>query len=126
MQGLAARVSASTAIAADKIQLYYNATQSNLALKLYSSDSSSDSPSKTLEASSTARAGIIAEDSQLGTADYLGIHVIVGITKPQGTSTTNDVSVISPVYRILKKTEISNHAIAICSSGDQAWVYYLK
>jgi hypothetical protein len=38
---------------------------------------------------------------------------------------THDVSILSPSYMPLAQTEKSHNTIAVCSHGDQAWVYYL-
>jgi len=69
--------------------------------------------------------------SQVGAASYIGLNLVVGITKPvlregdEGFSNYN-VSIVSPVYRPLTTTAIGNKTVAVCSSGKAAWVYYLS
>lgn len=127
MPGVAAIVN--KAVSGDKsIQLFYNTEELNLGVVLKSGDDSDD-PDKNYAAKSTDRKGIIPNPSQIDAKEFLGINLVVGITQPtlpeSGTYSTYNVSIISPVYRPLAKTEKTNVSIALCSTGKSAYVYYL-
>jgi hypothetical protein len=112
------------------IQLFYDTDNSNLGLVLQSGDTAKD-PQKNFSANSDDREGCIHNPSDLGAAQYLGINFVVGFTRRKetvvdGSEIDIDISLLSPVYRPLAKTNHINTTTAVCSSDKLAWVYYLQ
>lgn len=116
-------------ITSDGISLYYNTSNLNLGLELLSANP--DGSHVQISSGPEGHQGIIENPSHVGVAQYLGVNIVVGITQPVtppggGPSPVHDVSIVSPVYKPLGRTETSNISVAITSSGLAAWVYYLK
>jgi len=112
------------------IQLFYNTNDLNLGLELKDGTADGDDPNRKFVAKSTDRQGIIVNPSQAAATEFLGMNLVFGITQPvlpkdQTDYTVYNVSIVSPVYRPLTTTEVSNKSIAACSSDKKAWVYYL-
>ena len=129
MPGLA--VSVNKAVSdAKSLQLFYNTQKSNLGLKLQDGSAQPVDSIKTLSANDTSHDGIILNDTSVGAAEYLGTSVVAALTAQAPTepiqSTNYDVSIVSPVYMPLSTTEKGNTAIAMASSGQAAWVYYIS
>lgn len=113
----------------ESINLYFTTQTDNLGLSLQPKDP--DGPHETFSSGPDDHQGIIENPSHIGAAQYLGINFVVGITQPvpkPGGTTDNlhDVSVVSPVFQPLQKTEKINGSISISSSGQAAWVYFLR
>jgi hypothetical protein len=130
MPGIAALVNQSVANG-KSIQLFYNTNTLNLGFELKAGDSSDDTNNNYV-AQDKDRKGVVVNPSQVaGTTFYRGINIIVGFTYPVLKSgvtdyTLYDVSILSPVYRPLTTTAVSDTTITACSSSSQAFVYYLS
>lgn len=124
MPGVAAIFNRSTSYG-ESISLYYTTQNLNLGLELQSAKP--DGPHEEISSGSGDHPGIIENPSHVSVAQYLGVNIVVGITQSVSTSTPlHDVSVVSPVYKPLGQTETTNISVAISSSGEAAWVYYLR
>jgi hypothetical protein len=109
------------------IQLFFNTSNLNLSLQLMSGDPNMPDMQRTFSSTSADHAGIIINQSYLGTASVSGNIVVVGLTQNANSSTVYDVSIISPIFKPLTQTEIVNKVgIAMSSSPTDAWVYYLS
>ena len=116
---------------AKSLQLFYTTQELNLGLKLQDGSAQPEDSIKTLNANNKSRPGIIVNGTSVGAAEYLGTSVVAAITQPalltgQTEITKYDVSIVSPVYMPLSTTEKENKAVAMASSGQAAWVYYLS
>lgn len=127
MTGLAALV-VSVAPNNEKIHVHYNTAKLNLAVILKNGEKGGEDVTKVYASKSDEKEGIIVNPSELGTSLLLGMNMVVGITKKNGSTTLNDISIVSPVYRPLTSTEIANTTVSVCVDGDNknAWIYYLK
>lgn len=113
----------------ESVFLYYTTENLNLGLELQ--PPAPDGPHENFSSGPEDHQGIIENPSHISAAQYLGVNFVVGITQPvpkaDGTTDTlHDVSVVSPVFKPLVKTETINISVAISSSGQAAWVYYLR
>ena len=117
---------------AKSLQLFYNTQELNLGLTLQDGSARPhDEETKTLSANSKDRTRIIVNGTSVDAAEYLGISVVVALTQPvlpasQKDYTNYDVSIVSLIYMPLHVTENDNKAIAISSSGQAAWIYYIS
>lgn len=116
---------------AKSLQLFYNTQELNLGLKLKDGSANPEDNTKALSATNKNRTGIIVNGTSVGAAEYLGTSVVAALTQPallegQKEYTKYDVSIVSPVYMPLSITEKDNTAIAMASSGQAAWVYYIS
>ncbi len=125
MTGLAALVVAAAPMN-ERIHVHYNTTNLNLAARLMNGEKNGDDLTKDYSPKSDAVQGMIVNPSQLGTSLLLGMNMVVGVTKKKDSTTENEISIVSPVYCPLESTEIDNTTVTVCSSGKDAWVYYLK
>ncbi|KAH6632442.1 hypothetical protein F5144DRAFT_650484 [Chaetomium tenue] len=74
--------------------------------------------------------GIVQDKSEIGAAIVDGVRFVVAMTnhKPESSealATLNDVSIVSPIYQVLASTALGDTTMAIASSDDEGWVYYL-
>lgn len=112
-----------------QIHLFYNTNNTNIALELRSEKKTTDTNDQVWASSSTDQPGFVVNPSQLASAPFAGTELVVGFTKKLvaagTTATTNDVSIVSPVYQSVGSTEVNNTTIAACASDDTAWIYFL-
>lgn len=126
------------AIDGKKLHIFYTATNNHLAFEYRDEGRVNDAP-ETLISSSDDIPGIILDNSQIATSYLLGTQIVTGFTKKKKDGATvadtgavdyddkyHSVSVLSPVYFSLDKTEKDNLTIASCNSDYDAWVYYFK
>ncbi|KAM5362588.1 hypothetical protein ACJA88_013945 [Fusarium oxysporum] len=126
------------AIDGKKLHIFYTATNNHLAFEYRDEGRVNDAP-ETLISSSDDIPGIILDNSQIATSYLLGTQIVTGFTKKKKDGATvadtgavdyddkyHSVSVLSPVYFSLDKTEKDNLTIASCNSDYDAWFYYFK
>lgn len=123
-----------------KLSVFFNTNLGNVALEQRNETESTDSADLHYTASSTDQPGYILTDSNLATTNLQGVTLVFGMTQQYspplkgGASkdcncndpTYNDVSIVSPIYRSLTKTNYGNNAIAACCSDDSAYVFYVS
>jgi hypothetical protein len=112
------------------IQLYYNTARQNLALTLKASSGSGQDTRISYIAQENNQKGVVVDKTQLDSTIHNGVRLIVGLTFPElesGTTeyTNYDVSIISPMYMPLAKSSTHSKAVALCSDGEEAWVFYI-
>jgi hypothetical protein len=113
------------------IQLYYNTARQNLALTLKASSGSGQDTGLSYIAQNNNQKGVILDKTQLDSTIHNGVRLIVGLTLPEGGTTdvvdyvNYDVSIISPMYMPLAKSSTESKAVALCSDGEEAWVFYI-
>lgn len=121
--------------AGKQIHLFYNTNTKNLGIQLRDETKTVDE-TETFVPSDTDQPGLIVNPSQITSTDLTGVNIVVGFTaKPKETTvshencgcdpTQNDVSIISPVYKPISATEVSNLTIASTSSDSTAYIFYL-
>lgn len=115
----------------ESIQLFYNTQNRQLGLALKSSDPENQDTIKTFSKTGDV-VGILKNPSQLGSATFLGVNLIVGVTdhfdkETPDTPTGNNICLISPMYRTIATTGADNNSVAICTDdkGKACWIYYL-
>lgn len=129
----AAAIANGSAPGRNSIKLIYNTNGRHLALDLKSGTQSAEDedPANSFQPTSVAPKGIIINPSSLSAAKYLNLDFFFGITEavtPPGNATPThyDISIVSPIYKPLDKTElVHTKSIAACSSTNAAWLYYL-
>ncbi|PHH92180.1 hypothetical protein CDD83_8566 [Cordyceps sp. RAO-2017] len=126
MPGIVASFDATTNL----VHLYYNTATLTLALQLRRVNPGADDVQQTWEPGSADQSGLIVNPSCLASASFAGVDLVLGITsqatKSGTTLTENDISIVSPVYKPLAATELTNKAVAACNTDQAAWVYYLQ
>lgn len=106
------------------IQLFYNTPKKRLALALYSS-TTQKAQITAYDTNAEDREGDIVLGSQLGSAVKLyGLNLVVGLTRRDHAH--SDVAVLSPSYCHLATTAADYRSVAVCSSAEDAFVYYLR
>ncbi|KAJ1323714.1 hypothetical protein MN608_10959 [Microdochium nivale] len=118
------------AVTGDKsVELFYGTENLQLGLALRTTDNSDANALKLFVSKSTDTRGNIKNPSRLGSAAYYGVNIVVGVTegKSNNDGPSNDISIVSPVYRPLASTELVNNSVAICvnDKGTAGWVYYV-
>ena len=119
------------------LQLFYVNNQDNLGVSLKNSADEGQDPLSFFEAASDAYTGIIPVKSEIGSAVLNGLNLVVAITKHKPKDqcekpTVNDISIVSPIYKVLDQTNITNTTATIISNkdgnkgGNSAWAYYLR
>ncbi|KAF4947855.1 hypothetical protein FGADI_10093 [Fusarium gaditjirri] len=121
-----------------KLHVFYTATNNHLAFQYRDEGRVNDAP-EVLISSNEDIPGIILDNSQISSSYLIGSQIITGFTKKKKDGATiaadgaidyddklHSVSVLSPVYFSLDKTEKDNLTIASCNSDNDAWVYYFK
>ncbi|PHH93132.1 hypothetical protein CDD83_512 [Cordyceps sp. RAO-2017] len=113
-----------------EILLYYNTGEGQLAIST-ESGTSDDSQAENFRVSADdAFNSYILNPSQMGAAQYQGQNYVAAATMPSldpgAVQTTNQISLLSPTYRKLGEMSLGNVSVAMCSIGDQAWVYYTE
>ncbi|KAF9768839.1 hypothetical protein IL306_013799 [Fusarium sp. DS 682] len=121
-----------------KLHIFYTAANNHLAFEYRDEGHVNDAP-EPLVSSSEDIPGIILDNSQISSSYLIGSQIVTGFTKKRKDGATiaenggvdyddkfHSVSVLSPVYFSLDKTEKDNLTIASCNSDYDAWVYYFK
>lgn len=123
IRGLAALVSKPIE-GEESILVFWNTPQGHLSAEVRSPKK--DDVEFTFNAKGAVPRGVILPSSQLGAAvRFHGLNLVVGITRAESLGKPHQVSVISPVYQPLVPTS-SEKTIAVCSSEDDAWIFYLS
>ncbi|KAI0890542.1 uncharacterized protein GGS22DRAFT_151188 [Annulohypoxylon maeteangense] len=116
------------AVAGDKnINLFYNTADAQLGMA-FKNGTNVDDPQSAWAADATDYKGYIFNPSTIASDYYRGNQLVIGVTEPrveEGKPTTNQISLLSPIYRKLAMTALQNKNVSMCSSGNSAWVYYL-
>ncbi|KAI0409853.1 hypothetical protein F4802DRAFT_4232 [Xylaria palmicola] len=119
------------AVAEDKsINIFYNTSKAQLGLSLESGTANDDQPTGQWETGDGDYNGYILNPSQMAGVNFRGLQFVAAVTMPKlaqnETQTTNQVSLVSPVYMELGTTMLDHVRIAMCATpdGDEAWVYY--
>ncbi|RYP41836.1 hypothetical protein DL767_000737 [Monosporascus sp. MG133] len=112
------------------INLYYNTANAQAALSLRAGDYSGDDQSKFWAADINDYSGYILSPSEMATCTFRGINIVAAMTIPKSNNsspaTTNNISLVAPVYQRLTSTDLANKKVSMCSTGDKAWIYYLS
>lgn len=119
------------AVADDKsIHLFFNTSKNQIGLSLQSGTGTDDQPSDMWAIDDDDYEGYILNPSFIAATYYRGLNFVAAVTKPNPdvTETENQISMVSPVYRRLAKSELENNTIALCATpdGDDGWLYYLE
>ncbi|KAI1277737.1 hypothetical protein F5Y07DRAFT_362790 [Xylaria sp. FL0933] len=119
------------AVEDDKVIIvFYNTSKAQLGLCLESGTSDDDQPSGRWETGDGDYNGCILNPSQMAAVNYRGLQFVAAVTMPKvgpnETQTSNQISLVSPVYQQLTTTALDHVCIAMCanSDGDQGWLYY--
>jgi hypothetical protein len=117
-----------------QIHLFYNTNTKNLGFQFFDETKHKDE-TEAFAAGVDGVTGCILNPAQVATANLAGVDFVLGFTnKPKPAAvdgchcpepTQNDVSIISPVYKPLDVTDLTNLTIAATSSDATAWVYFL-
>ncbi|KAF4439606.1 serine proteinase [Fusarium austroafricanum] len=137
MPGIAS-IYTTDALDGKKLHVFYTATNNHLAFEYRDEGRVNDSP-ETLISSNEDIPGIILDNSQITSSYLIGTQIVTGFTKKRKDGATvaangvveyddkfHSVSVLSPVYFSLDKTQKDNLTIASCNSDNDAWVYYFN
>ncbi|RMJ14280.1 hypothetical protein BHE90_000980 [Fusarium euwallaceae] len=129
-----------------QLHLYYNLENKNLGLQFRNENDSSDEKINTFAPDEKAHPGFIVQQSYLASTKFNNQELIFGITEKKGFTINQggcqnaqsqdancppgaipvDVSLVSPVYKVLSTAYSDNFKIAACSSAKETWTYYLK
>jgi hypothetical protein len=128
-----------------QLHVYYNLENKNLGLQFRNENDNSDEKINTFAPDEKAHPGFIVQQSFLASTKFNNQELIFGITEKKGFSinqgcqgaqtqdvncppgaTPIDVSLVSPVYKVLSTAYSDNFKIAACSSAKETWTYYLK
>ncbi|KID84525.1 serine proteinase [Metarhizium guizhouense ARSEF 977] len=109
------------------ISLFSNTSMAQLTVALKSSNDGPDPDGKSFGPSASDYKGFIAQPSQLASGSFRGFRVVVAATVPrtEGRPTTNQISIVSPVYQGLASNTLENKKVAVSNSDTSAWVYFL-
>lgn len=112
------------------INLFYNTEKAQLAVAYKSGAEGDDPDTAAWAADATDYAGHIFNPSSIASDYYRGNQLVVAVTEPktdcESKPVGNQISLVSPVYKKLATTSLSNKTVSMCSSGHSAWVYYLE
>ncbi|KAJ6035955.1 hypothetical protein N7540_000234 [Penicillium herquei] len=109
------------------ISLFYNTDKGQLAVSLKNATDGPD-PDKTFAASEDDYHGHITSPSELASGSFRGFNIVVAVTVPNSVEdpkTTNQISVVSPVYLGIGSNSFANKKVVITTSETNAWVYFL-
>ncbi|KAI3333393.1 hypothetical protein F4824DRAFT_503165 [Ustulina deusta] len=112
------------------INVFYNTSKAQLGLCLESGTANDDQPSGQWETGNDDYNGYILNPSQMAGINYRGLQFVAAVTMPKlgqnETQTSNQISLVSPVYQELTTTTLDHVRIAMCASpdDDQGWLYY--
>jgi hypothetical protein len=126
MSGVAALVN--PAVAGQKsISLYYTTVSKQLAISMRSGTDEETNP-KEFAANVNDYAGILQIPCEIASDVYRGLSVVAAATLPKGEAgdSTNNISLVSPVYRVFATTTKNSINVSMCSTGQQAYMYYLN
>ncbi|KAI0536513.1 hypothetical protein GGR58DRAFT_475007 [Xylaria digitata] len=119
------------AVAGDKsINVFFNTSKAQLGLWMQSGTDTEDQPTGNWETSDADYNGYILNPSHMAGIYYQGLHFVAAVTIPKlgqnETQTSNQISLVSPVYQGLATTMLDHVRIAMCGTlnGDQGWLYY--
>lgn len=112
------------------INLYYNTPTAQVALALKSGNSHPDDNYEYWAADASDFKGHVLNPSEVAAVQFRGVATVVAATVPNvpegETPTVNNISLVSPVYQMLTTTSLANCKVAMASSGEKAWVYFLS
>lgn len=111
------------------ISLFSNTSMAQLTVALKNSNDGPDPDGKGFGPSASDYKGFIAQPSQLASGSFRGFRVVVAATVPrtvEGPATTNQISIVSPVYQGLASNTLENKKVAVSNSDTSAWVYFLE
>lgn len=114
------------------INVFYNTSKAQLGLCLESGTANDDQPSGQWETGNDDYNGYILNPSQMAGINYRGLQFVAAVTMPKlgqnETQTSNQISLVSPVYQELTTTTLDHVRIAMCASpdDDQGWLYYYE
>ncbi|KJZ67943.1 hypothetical protein HIM_12667 [Hirsutella minnesotensis 3608] len=118
------------AVAGDRsISLFYNTSNAQLGLLSQSGTQDDDANEElTWAAGNDDYPGVIMNPSQMSSSLYQGLNFVFAVTTPKSDSatsqSTNQVSIVSPVYKKLAITLPGNISVTSCSADDGGWVYF--
>lgn len=110
------------------ISLFSNTSTAQLAVALKNGTDGPDPDGKSFGPSASDYEGFIAQPSQLASGSFRGFRVVVAASVPrsEGRPTTNQISIVSPVYQGLASNTLENKKVAVSNSHTSAWVYFLE
>ncbi|KAF5696586.1 hypothetical protein FGLOB1_13410 [Fusarium globosum] len=131
-----------------KIHLYYNLDRKNVGFQFRSENDTNDTKFNTFDPDSNAHDGFVVYQSYLASTKHYNKELVFGVTEKKGTEKKSscqcgqpadskscecpkdadavDISLISPVYKVVTSAYSDNYKIAACSSNVDTWIYYLK
>ncbi|EFY89455.1 hypothetical protein MAC_04474 [Metarhizium acridum CQMa 102] len=110
------------------ISLFSSTSTAQLSVALKNGTDGPDPDVKAFGPSESDYGGVIAQQSQLASGSFRGFRVVVAATVPraEGRPTTNQISIVSPVYQGLASNTLENKKIAVSNSDTSAWIYFLE
>ncbi|KAG5765865.1 hypothetical protein H9Q69_007793 [Fusarium xylarioides] len=131
-----------------KIHLFYNLENKNIGFQFRNEQDASDIKLNTFDPDSNAHDGFVVYQSHLASTKHYNKELVFGVTEKKGTEKKSscqcgqpadskscdcpkdadavDISLISPVYKVVTSAYSDNYKIAACSSNVNTWIYYLK
>lgn len=131
-----------------KIHLYYNLESKNVGFQFRNEQDNNDIKLNTFDPDSNAHDGFVVYQSHLASTKHYNKELVFGVTEKkdadkkkscqcgQPANSQNcdcpkdadavDISLISPVYKVVTSAYSDNYKIAACSSNVNTWIYYLK
>lgn len=133
-----------------KIHLYYNLENKNIGFQFRNEQDNGDVKLNTFDPDSNAHEGFVIYQSHLASTKHYNKELVFAVTEKKGAAKKKscdcgqpaeseskdpdgpkdadpvDISLISPVYKVVTSAYSGNYKIAACSSKDSTWVYYLK
>ncbi|KAM6478448.1 hypothetical protein HDV62DRAFT_370427 [Trichoderma sp. SZMC 28011] len=110
------------------VNLFFNTGNAQVALTLKTGTAGSDENDVYI-CGDDDYPGYILNPSEISGGSFRGVHHVVATTVPlveKGASVTkNQISLVSPVYKKLNTTSLSNKNTSFASSDKGAWAYFL-
>jgi hypothetical protein len=114
------------------IQVYYVTSTGNLAMEFQATDTATKVKEYKYHAEQDDYAGYVIRPSHLATGYFQGAQVVIGFTAPKkakadDNDTSNNISMLSPVYHILvKNIQLENTRLTFVSNQTIASLWYLR
>ncbi|KAG7406143.1 hypothetical protein DER46DRAFT_704050 [Fusarium sp. MPI-SDFR-AT-0072] len=130
-----------------KIHLYYNLENKNIGFQFRNEQDTSDIKLNTFDPDANAHEGFVIYQSHLASTKHYNKELVFAVTEKKSADKKScqcgqpanskscdcpkdadavDISLISPVYKVVTSAFSDNYKIAACSSNSDTWVYYLK
>jgi hypothetical protein len=125
MPGLASLLNGKPADGNFIIHVFYTTNLLGVGFQRMSGKRSGKDPTDRFEASEDGQQGIVADDGQLAAIEYNGVHLVLGSTVKKD-KVYNDISIVSPVYKDIEKTEVKHKGLAVCKTDEDLSIFYIS